>query len=249
VSGSAALSRDIAEWFHAADVLVLEGYGLTETSAFSCVNLPHQFAFGSVGAPAPGTEVRIAEDGEILMRGRGIMAGYHGMAEETAAVMDAEGWFRTGDIGHLDNGLLRITDRKKDLIKTSGGKYVAPQSIEVLFKAVCPMASQIVVHGEGRKFVSALVTLDEEAVSAWATQNGMAGKPYAEVVTSPQMHTVVTGYIEQMNSQLAKWETVKKFAILPRDLTIDNGELTPSLKVRRKEVERHYAAELDALYA
>jgi long-chain acyl-CoA synthetase len=248
VSGSAALSRDIAEWFHAAGILVLEGYGLTETSAFTTVNLPHHFHFGTVGVPAPGTEIRIADDGEIELRGRGVMAGYHGMPDATAEVL-SDGWFSTGDIGHVESGLLHITDRKKDLIKTSNGKYVAPQSIEVLFKATCPLASQIVVHGDGRSFITALVTLDEDAVKSWAAAHGMAGRPYEEVVTSPEMHESVAADIERMNHQLARWETVKKFVILPRDLSVEAGEITPSLKVRRKAVVAAYAKELDALYA
>jgi long-chain acyl-CoA synthetase len=248
VSGSAALSRDIAEWFHAAGILVLEGYGLTETSAFTTVNLPHHFHFGTVGVPAPGTEIRIADDGEIELRGRGVMAGYHGMPDATAEVL-SDGWFRTGDIGHVESGLLHITDRKKDLIKTSNGKYVAPQSIEVLFKATCPLASQIVVHGDGRSFITALVTLDADAVTSWAAAHGMAGRPYEEVVTSAEMHESVAADIERMNHQLARWETVKKFVILPRDLSVEAGEITPSLKVRRKAVVAAYAKELDALYA
>ena len=247
VSGSAALSRDIAEWFHAAGILVLEGYGLTETSAFTTVNLPHHFHFGTVGVPAPGTEVRIAEDGEILLRGRGVMAGYHELPDATAEVLH-EGWFHTGDIGHVADGLLHITDRKKDLIKTSNGKYVAPQSIEILFKATCPLASQIVVHGDGRSYITALVTLDEDAVKAWADAHGMGGKTYSEVVTSQEMHETVAADIERMNHQLARWETVKRFVILPRDLSIDEGEITPSLKVRRKQVATRYADELAALY-
>ena len=247
VSGSAALSRDIAEWFHAAGILVLEGYGLTETSAFTTVNLPHHFHFGTVGVPAPGTDVRIADDGEILLRGRGVMAGYHELPDATAEVLQ-DGWFHTGDIGRVEDGLVHITDRKKDLIKTSNGKYVAPQSIEILFKATCPLASQIVVHGDGRSYITALVTLDEDAVESWAAANGMAGKPYAEVVTSKEMHDTVAADIERMNHQLARWETVKRFAILPRDLSIDAGEITPSLKVKRKQVVARYADELAALY-
>ena len=172
VSGSAALNREVQEWFHAAGLLVLEGYGLTETSASTCVNNPRTTRFGTVGPPIPGTEVKIAEDGEILVRGPGRDAGIPQQPEGTAESLE-DGWFATGDIGELDDhGYLRITDRKKDLIKTSGGKYVAPQKVEGVLKAVCPYISQVVVHGEGRKYVSALITLDPEAIEGWADRAG-----------------------------------------------------------------------------
>ena len=169
VSGSAALNREVQEWFYAAGLLVLEGYGLTETSAATCVNNPRATRFGTVGPPLPGTEVKIAEDGEILIKGPGVMRGYHNQPEATAEVLQ-DGWFATGDIGELDDyGYLRITDRKKDLIKTSGGKYVAPQKVEGVLKAACPYISQVVVHGEGRKYVTALITLDPEAIEDWGS--------------------------------------------------------------------------------
>jgi long-chain acyl-CoA synthetase len=248
VSGSAALNRDIAEWFHSADILILEGYGLTETSAFSFVNRPEKWKFGTVGEPAPGTEVKIASDGEILVRGPGVMRGYHNSPEQTAEVLTDDGWFHTGDIGELDNGMLRITDRKKDLIKTSGGKYVAPQSIEGLFQAVCPYASQIVVHGDGRKYVVALVTLDEEALKGWADKQGLGQLTYEQVTRHDKTREMVQGYIDELNTRLNKWETIKKFQILPRDLTIEDGDLTPSLKVKRKAVERKHADALNSMY-
>jgi long-chain acyl-CoA synthetase len=249
VSGSAALNRDIAEWFHAADILILEGYGLTETSAFAFVNRPEHWKFGTVGEPAPGTEVKIAEDGEILVRGPGVMSGYHNNPQQTAEVLTEDGWFHTGDIGELDDGMLRITDRKKDLIKTSGGKYVAPQSIEGLFQAVNPYASQIVVHGDGRNYVVALVTLDEESITGWAKENGVDGTSYEEIVRHDKTRAMVQGSIDQINSRVNRWESIKKFEILPRDLTIEDGELTPSMKVKRKVVERKHADLLDGMYA
>jgi long-chain acyl-CoA synthetase len=177
------------------------------------------------------------------------MEGYHNQPEATAEVIDADGWFRTGDIGNLDDaGFLRITDRKKDLFKTSGGKYVAPSAIESMFKGVCPYASQLVVYGETRNFVSALVTLDADAMTAWAAEHGMAGRSYADVVTSDDVRTLVQGYIDELNSRLNRWETIKKFVILDRDLTIEEGELTPSLKLKRKFVAQKFADELSALY-
>lgn len=248
ISGSAALSREVAEWFDAAGLTILEGYGLTESSAASFVNLPEDTRIGTVGPPLPGTEVIIAADGEVLIRGGGVMRGYHNMPEATEEVLTADGWLHTGDIGELDDGYLRITDRKKDLIKTSGGKYVAPQKIEGIFKAVCPYASQILVHGDGRKFVSALITLDPDTITAWGQEHGLAGKSVAELSQSPQVHELIQDAVNQLNGKLERWETIKKFIILPRDLTIEDGEVTPSMKVRRKAVERKYMADLDQLY-
>ena len=169
MSGSATLSQDVAEFFHAAGILILEGYGLTETSAGTFVNRPDHYKLGTVGLVFPGTDVRLAEDGEVLLRGPGVMTGYHGLPEQTAEALTDDGWLRTGDIGELDaDGFLSITDRKKDLIKTSQGKYVAPQAIEVLFKGACALASQIVVLGDGRSYCTALITLDEDALTQWA---------------------------------------------------------------------------------
>jgi long-chain acyl-CoA synthetase len=250
ISGSAPLSREIAEFFHACGVLILEGYGLTESSAASFVNRPAKYAFGSVGFPMPGTELKLApEDSEILMRSPGIMQGYHNLPDATAETLTPDGWLKTGDIGEVDSdGFLRITDRKKDLIKTSGGKYIAPQSIEGKLKATCPYISQVIVHGDKRNFVTALVTLDEEATMKWAHEHGFNGKPYSEVVVTPEAKKLLDPYFAEVNKSLAKYETVKQFAILPKDLTIDDGELTPSLKVKRKVVEKKYATLLDKMY-
>ncbi|HEY6738884.1 MAG TPA: long-chain fatty acid--CoA ligase, partial [Actinopolymorphaceae bacterium] len=250
VSGSAGLNKDIAEWFHAAGMLILEGYGLTETSAATCVNLPGIFRFGTVGPPFPGTELRIADDGEVLVKGPGVMRGYHNRPEQTTEVLDEDGWFRTGDIGELtDEGLLRITDRKKDLFKTSGGKYVAPSVIESMFKSICPYASQIVVHGENRKFVSALITLDPDAVASWSEHEGVTGRSYAELVSSDYARQRVQAAIDELNAKLNRWETIKKFVILDHDLSVEDGDMTPSLKVKRRAVEARYADVLEALYA
>lgn len=248
ISGSAKLSEEVAEWFDAAGVPVLEGYGLTETSAASCVNLPHDNRIGTVGPPLPGTEVMIAADGEILLRGPGVMRGYHNNPAATDEVLSADGWLHTGDIGEMVGGYLKVTDRKKDLIKTSGGKYVAPQKIETVFKAVCPYASQILVHGDGRKFCSALITLDPDAIVEWAKGHGMAGASVEELAASPAVRTMMEGFVAEMNTRLERWETIKKFIVLPRDLSVEEGELTPSLKMRRRAVESQYQQELDALY-
>jgi long-chain acyl-CoA synthetase len=249
ISGAAALNRDVAEWFHAAGILILEGYGLTETSAGTCVNRPDSFRFGSVGLAFPRTAVRTAADGELLISGPGVMDGYHHLPDATGQALGADGWFRTGDIAEIDgDGFVWITDRKKDLFKTSGGKYVAPQSIEGLFKAVCPYVSHFVVHGQERSFCTAIVTLDEDAVAPWAEQAGLGGRPFSEVVTSEPLRHLVQEYVDRLNARLNRWETIKRFVILEHDLSVDAGELTPSLKVRRKVVEERYRERLDALY-
>jgi long-chain acyl-CoA synthetase len=249
ISGSAPLSREIAEFFHACDILILEGYGLTESSAFSFVNRPDSFEFGSVGQPAPGTQLKIdAETGEILIKGRGIMRGYHGLQEATAEALK-DGWLHTGDKGELTAaGNLKITDRIKDLIKTSGGKYVAPQNIEGKLKSACPYISQVLVHGNNRNFCTALVALDPQEITNWARANQVAGN-YAEIVKDPKVHALIKPYFDELNKTLANYESVKRFAILPQDLTLEAGDLTPSLKLKRKAVETKYKDLLDGFYA
>jgi long-chain acyl-CoA synthetase len=249
ISGSAALNKDVAKWFDSVGLVILEGYGLTETSAASFVNRPSANNIGTVGWALPGTEVKMAEDGEVLLRGPGIMAGYHDRPEDTAEAKDADGWLHTGDIGTLDDrGYLRITDRKKDFFKTSGGKYVAPSLIESTFKGLCPYVSQFLVYGADRNFVTALVTLDPEAVKDWAADHGVRGD-YQQVVTSREAREMVQTYVDTLNVNLNRWEQVKAFTILDHDLSIEDGELTPSLKLRRKAVVEKYQSTLDAPYS
>jgi long-chain acyl-CoA synthetase len=248
ISGAAALNKEVAQWFHAAGILILEGYGLTETSAGSAVNRPDNYKFGTVGLPFDGTEFRIAGDGEILIKGPGVMQGYHHLEEQTEETLKDD-WFHTGDIGEIDaDGFVKITDRKKDLFKTSGGKYVAPSLIEGQFKALCPYASQMVVHGNERNFCTAIITLDPDQIREWADNNGLQGKTYEQIVASPQVHDMVEGYIDELNTKLNRWETIKKFIVLEHDLSVESGEVTPSLKVKRKVVESNYKDRLDALY-
>ena len=250
ISGSAPLSRELTEVFHSCGILILEGYGLTESSAASFVNLPHRFRFGTVGPALPGTEVKILpEDGEVLLRGRGIMRGYHGLPEATAEALDQDGWLHTGDIGVMENGLLRLTDRKKDLIKTSVGKYVAPQALEGKLKMLCPYISQVVVHGNTRNFCSALISLDEEAISHWARENGLGGVGYEALSRHERVKALIQQSVTQLNAGLPNYERVGKFALLPADLTLESGDLTPSLKIKRKVVEQKYKAVLDGFYA
>nr|WP_203635187.1 AMP-dependent synthetase/ligase [Streptomyces sp. SID10815] len=250
ISGSAALAPEIGYFFAGAGIHILEGYGLTESSAASFVNPGEAYRTGTVGKPLPGTEVRIADDGEILLRGPGIMEGYHRLPEKTDEVLESDGWFHTGDIGELSpDGYLRITDRKKDLIKTSGGKYIAPAEVEGQFKAVCPYVSNILVHGADRNFCTALIALDELAIEEWAKENGLEGKPYAEIVAAPQTVEMVEGYVKQLNEGLQRWQTIKKFRLLPRDLDVEHGEITPSLKLKRPVVEREYKHLIEEMYA
>jgi long-chain acyl-CoA synthetase len=248
VSGSAALSPDVAEFFHAAGIIILEGYGLTETSAGTFVNRPENYKLGTVGMVFPGTDVRIADDGEVLLRGPAVMQGYHGLPEQTAEALDSDGWLHTGDIGELDgDSFLRITDRKKDLIKTSNGKYVAPQAIEVLFKGSCALASQIVVLGDGHSFCTALITLDPDSLEQWAKHRGITAD-YAELSRNSDVEAEIAAAVEGVNKRLNRWETIKVFRILDRDLTVEDGELTPSMKVKRKVVETHFADTIADMY-
>ncbi|SCL42734.1 AMP-dependent synthetase/ligase [Micromonospora aurantiaca (nom. illeg.)] len=249
VSGAAPLSKEIATFFAAANLPISEGYGLTETSAGAFVNPPDGLKIGSVGRAMGDLECRIDTDGEVLLRGKPVMRGYHNLPEETAAAFTEDGFFRTGDIGTLDaDGYLRITDRKKDLVKTSGGKYVAPSHIEGMFKAVCPYTSQAVVIGQARNYCTMLVTLDPEAIKGWAAGTPLEGSDYTTIVTSPQAREMVEGYVAELNAKLNRWETIKKVTILPRDLTIEDGEVTPSLKIKRRSVETNFASEIDKMY-
>ena len=251
ISGSAALNKEIARWFGSVGLIILEGYGLTETSAATCVNRPSLggYNYGTVGWPVPTTEVKLAEDGEILVKGPGVMRGYRNRPDANAEVFDDDGFFRTGDIGEIDgNGFVKITDRKKDLFKTSGGKYIAPSLIESAFKAQCPYASQMLVFGDGRNYATALITLDPDAITGWAAANRMAGKSYAEISQSQEVRDLLQGYLDTLNQGLNRWETIKRFTVLDRDLTVDAGELTPSLKLKRKHVAEKFKANLEALY-
>ena len=233
VSGGAPLSAEIAEFFHAAGILVLEGYGLTETTAAATCNRPDSYRFGTVGPALPGVEIKIAGDGEILIRGGNIMTGYWNNPGATAEVLDPDGWFHSGDIGVIEEGgHVRITDRKKDIIVTAGGKNVAPQNIENDLKASCPLVSQAVVLGDKQKYLVALLTLSDDA----ARDRAGAEKAVADAVA-------------RLNQRLASYETIKRYKVLDRDFTEESGELTPSLKVKRKVVSERYKGEVEKLYA
>jgi long-chain acyl-CoA synthetase len=250
ISGSAALAPEIGFFFSGAGIHILEGYGLTESSAASFVNLGESYRIGTVGKALPGLEVRIAEDGEIMLRGPGIMQGYHGLPEKTSEVLEPDGWLHTGDIGELSpDGYLKITDRKKDLIKTSGGKYISPAEVEGRFKAECPFVSNVLVVGGGRNFCTALLALDEPTLLTWAAEHGLEGRSYADLVGTDEVRELIGGYVTRVNENLQRWQQIRQFRVLPRDLDIEHGDLTPSLKLKRPVVEREFAGLIDEMYA
>ncbi len=249
ISGGAPLSRDIAEFFHAAGVLLLEGYGLTETCPALTFNRPTRFKFGSVGQALPGVTLKIAPDGEILARGANVATrGYYKQPEATREVFEPEGWFHTGDIGRIDeDGFLFITDRKKDLIVTAGGMNIAPQNIENLLKAD-PFISQVMVHGDRRPYPVALITLNPDELAKFAREQGVLTTDAAALVRHPKIVERVSRTVEEKNTNLQSYAKIKKFAILPVDFTPEGGELTPTLKVKRKVVSDKYKKELEGLY-
>ncbi len=247
ISGGAPLVRDIGEFFHALGILILEGYGLTESSTVSHVNRFGRYKFGTVGLPLDGVECRTGPDGEVLLRGPNIFNGYYRDPEGTREVIDAEGWFHTGDIGEIDgDGFLRITGRKKDLIVTSGGKNIAPQMIEDLLKTDL-LISQAMVFGDGQRHLLALITLDLGKVGEWGKQHGLELHSPEEMASHPQIIALVKERIRQKNKELAPFETVRAFRILPHDFTVENEELTPTLKLRRQVVMEHYRDVVDEM--
>lgn len=248
VSGAAPLNKSIAEFFHACGVLILEGIGMTENTSFTHVNRFDNYKFGSVGQLGPEVEHLIATDGELLTRGANTMQGYFKSPEATAETIDQEGWLHTGDIGEVDDeGFLRITDRKKDLIITAGGKNVAPQHVEQVLRT-SHYIGQVVAIGDRKKFLSAIVTLDPDTVPEWAAQNDLGDLTLEELAVHPKVHELIEMEIEQRNKNLASYEGIKKFEILPRDFSIEGGELTPTLKVKRKAVVEKYKDEIESLY-
>jgi len=247
VSGSAPLAKNIQEFMHIVGVPVFEGYGLTETCAPVCVNMPDANKFGTVGKLFPEVLVKIAEDGEILIKSEKVFREYY--KNETAtneAIRD--GWFYTGDIGHLDDdGYLKITDRKKDLIKTAGGKFVAPQKIENIVKS-SKYLNQVVVYGDQKPFITALLTLNQEAVIQYAHTEKILFSEFSELLKKTEIQNLIAKTIEDINEKLARYETIKKYHLIPKEFTVEDGELTPSLKIKRKYLSQKYAEELEALY-
>lgn len=248
ISGGAALGARLGHFFRGAGVLVLEGYGLTESTAPATVNTPDQVRIGTVGRPLPGVSVRISREGEILLKGTSVFSGYHNREEETAAALQ-DGWLRTGDIGELDElGFLRITGRSKELLVTAAGKNVSPAVLEDRLRAH-PLISQCIVVGDGRPYIAALVTLDSEMLPTWAAHNGIAGLTVDQARTHPVVLAEIQAGIDVANAAVSRAESIRRFVILPEDFTIENDLLTPSLKIKRRRIIEHLAAEIDDLYS
>ncbi len=248
ISGGAPLAPEIAEFFHALDILILEGYGLTECTTAATVNRPHAFRFGTVGLPLPGFELKLAEDGELLIRSETVFAGYYKDEAATRAALDEGGWLHTGDIASIDeDGFVRITDRKKDIIVTAGGKNVAPQNIENDLKG-SRYVSQALVVGDRRPYLVALLTLDREETAAWARRRGLDVAD-DDLHRHPDVRALVQGVVDDVNRDRARFEQIKRFAILPRDFTLEAGEMTPTLKLRRRICEERFADVIEELYA
>ena len=249
ISGAAKLSPQVQKWFYAAGIVVVEGYGLTETATVSAVNHYKDPIFGCVGTPIPGLEVKIADDEEVLFRGPVVMEGYHKNPEATAEAIDEDKWFHTGDTGYLDDaGLLHITDRKKDLLKTSGGKYVAPTKVEAALMANVPYISQAIAVGDGHKYIGALVVMDRDALMRWGKNHGHPKATYAELTQLPEIRKSLDRFVAKANTHLERWETVKKYAILDHELTVESGTVTESLKIKRARVISSHQAIVDSLF-
>jgi long-chain acyl-CoA synthetase len=248
ISGGAPLAQEIAEFFDALGIRINEGYGLTECTSAATTNTPQRCRFGTVGPALPGFELRLDEDGELLMRSATIFAGYHRDPEATAAVLMPDGWLRSGDIAEIDDdGFVRITDRKKDIIVTAGGKNVAPQNIENDLKT-SRFVSQALVLGDRRPYVAALITLDAPEIAKWADEQGVEGE-FPSLVTDERVRNLVQDVVDRVNADRSRFEQLKRFAILPRDFTIEEGELTPTLKLRRRTVLDHFADVVEELYS
>ena len=247
ISGAAPLNAEIAKFFHAAGILVLEGIGMTENTSFSHVNRVDNYRFGWVGLPGPGIEAKIAEDGEFMTRGRNTMKGYYKMPEETAATITEDGWLQTGDLGEIDaEGFLRITGRKKDLIITAGGKNIAPAAIEGVI-ATSKYINQVCVIGDRRKFLSALITLDEENIKEFAREKGIPFDSLDDLINNETIKALIVEEIQEKNKAFARYETIKKVVLVP-EFTIENGLLTPTLKIKKNRVLNSFADKIDQMY-
>jgi long-chain acyl-CoA synthetase len=248
LSGGAGLEREVKELFHAAGLPMIEGYGLTECSPNVAMNRLDDFELGSIGKPMPGVTVRLADDGEILVKGDNVFRGYYKNPAATREAFDDEGWFHTGDLAEwTEGGFLKFNGRKKEIIATSGGKKIGPAGIEAMF-AGDPYIDHAVLYGNERKYLVALITLNEAAIRQYADRNGLRHEGFAELVDTPEIRELVRGQVGQVNEQLASYETIKRFHIHDAPLSIEAGHLTPSLKLRRQKVWEQFGARLEALY-
>jgi len=248
VSGGAPLSNEINLFFHIFEIPILEGYGMTETCGALGINSLQNLKIGTIGKPLECVQIQIASDGEILAKGSSIFKGYYKNQQATQEAIDSEGWLHTGDIGEIDaDGFLKITDRKKDLIVTAGGKNVAPQNIENLMKT-SPYISQFFIYGDKRKFLSALVTLDRAEIENYAQKLGLCIEDYEKLIQNERIYNLIKTHLEEVNKKLARYETIKKFAILPHEFSVETGELTPTLKYKRKVIQEKYQDILDRFY-
>ncbi|MDQ3993124.1 MAG: AMP-binding protein, partial [Actinomycetota bacterium] len=248
ISGGAPLAREIGEFFHALDVLVLEGYGLTECTTACAVNRPDRYRFGTVGPAMPGVELRLAGDGELEILSPTIFAGYYKDTEATRAVLTDDGWLRSGDIATIDaDGFVSITDRKKDILVTAGGKNIAPQDLENALKG-CRYVSQALVVGDRRPYVAALITLEEAEIARWARERGLP-EDVAELAEREDVRALVQEAVDTTNDGRSRFEQVKRFSLLPRDFSAEHGEVTPTMKLKRRVCEQHFSDDIERLYA
>jgi long-chain acyl-CoA synthetase len=248
ISGGAPLGRELAEWYANVGIRIHEGYGLTETSPVIALNTPTNHRIGTVGKTMPNIEVRIAEDGEILVRGPSIFKGYWNRPDESRAAFERE-WFKTGDIGNIDaDGYLSVTDRKKDLIKTSGGKFIAPQPIENALK-LNPYVGVPAILGDRRKFPAVMISPNFTALEGWARANGIAFTTRADLVANPKVQSLYEGAVEEINRNLARFEKLKRVIVVADEFSIENGVMTPTMKLRRRVIEERYKKQIDELYA
>lgn len=247
VSGGAPLGRELAEWYASIGIRIHEGYGLTETSPVIAINNPHAHKLGTVGKPLANVEVRIAEDHEILVRGPSVFRSYWNRPEETRDAF-VDGWFKTGDIGRIDEeGFLSVTDRKKDLLKTSGGKFIAPQPVENSLKLNALIGTAVVV-GDRRKFASVLISPQFSLLEEWAREHHVPFSTRESLVNHPKVRVLYEGIVGEVNRGLARYETLKKILLVPDEFSASDGSLTPTLKLRRRAVEQRYREQIDALY-
>lgn len=247
ISGAAPMNPTIAKFFHAAGILILEGIGMTENMSFTNVNREDNYRFGWVGLPGPGIEQKIADDGEILFRGKNVMRGYYKMSEETTETIDKEGWLHTGDLGEIDSeGFLRVTGRKKDLIITAGGKNIAPAAIESLI-ATSKYIAQVCVIGDRRKFLSALITLDADNITEYAEKNNINYSSFEELMKTEEIIELINNEVAMKNKELASFESIKQVRIVD-EFTIENEFLTPTMKPKRSKIIEHYASLIDGMY-